>query len=324
MRVSSSQMHNAGTDAIQKQTQQMYSIQNKLSSGMEVQTAGDDPVAMNRIMRIDKSLKSIEQFERNGDYATNRLKLEDSSLTDLTEVMQRARELSLQALNGTYTATDRQQIAAEMRGLVDHAYYISNTQDFNGEYIFSGDTVDQQPFNIFYANGLPSDSDYVGDPLGARSIQIAYDADGTVDENDPTRIKISDSGAQIFMFVSNDPNGNPMADANGKISVLDSIIQLATQLENGDPPEDFMVQDLDTAITQVTFFQAEVGTRMTRIEAVTDINSNMTMNLQQNLSDFRDVDYVQGITDFQMNLTALQTSQQIFAKLNNLSLFNYL
>lgn len=316
MRISTNELHFAGVKGIKDHQQTLYKLQEELSSGRKVLTPGDDPVAMDRIMRIQKSLDTMDQYETNGDFATNRLTLSDRTLNDVTDVMQRTRELIIQGKSGTYTAENRALMAAEVRGLIDHMNALVNTQDFNGEYIYAGHDVMTTPFSLTKdADGYPTGANYNGASSGARYVQIAYDGDGQVTEDDPARIKIGDNGNEVFEID---------AAGGGTLNILQVMINVENELRNGNPPTDEQLTDVDSVIGQISEVQTDIGTRITRVEAVRDINESVRISLKENLSDMRDVDFVEGITQFQLQSTALQTAQQVYSKLNNLSLFNYL
>jgi flagellar hook-associated protein 3 FlgL len=70
--------------------------------------------------------------------------------------------------------------------------------------------------------------------------------------------------------------------------------------------------------------QADVGTRLQRIDMQNIMNKDFKLGLTNNLALLKDQDLVTGINDYQKILTSLQMSQQTFAKLSELSLFNYI
>ncbi|MBD3767987.1 MAG: flagellar hook-associated protein FlgL, partial [Gammaproteobacteria bacterium] len=138
MRISTPQINFNGIEGFRKHAEELYNIQEKLSSGQRVNRPGDDPVAAARIYVIDKSIKQLDQWNANGLYAQGKLELEDTTLTNFIDVMQRIRELTIYGMNDTQNVNGRRAIAAEMRGLLENLKALANTQDSNGEYIFAG------------------------------------------------------------------------------------------------------------------------------------------------------------------------------------------
>lgn len=415
MRISTPQINYNGIEGFRKQTEDLYNIQEKLSSTKRVNTPGDDPVAAARIYTLDKSIKQLDQWNVNGAYAQQKLELEDVTLTSFTDVMQRVRELTIYGMNDTLNTNDRKAIAAEMRGLNENLIALANTQDSNGEYIFAGDksttpayqavtaaNVTQlstglktpQPTNYFTVaatagtvvpvqlisspppappvnitttqnnqivdnfNGkiytlnatTQAYEDDQGEPLfaytgshsGARFVQISPDndhIDNANDGGDASRVRVSDMGASVFGNYSKtsatpwepsyDPNKNPQLNYN----VFDTMRELINQFETGEKGPvnaqgnstlDDLLIELDTALESVSNTQADVGTRLQRIDMQNSMNQDFKLGLTNNLGLLRDQDMVTGMDEYQKILTSLEISQQTFAKLSELSLFNYI
>jgi flagellar hook-associated protein 3 FlgL len=197
MRISTPQMNYNSMEGVRKHAETLYDIQQKLSSGQRVSTPGDDPIASSRIYRIDKSIKQMEQYNVNSDFAKGRLDLEDATLGDFTDVMQRVRELGILGMSDTQNSSGRKAIAAEMRGLLENLKSIANTQDSNGEFILSGDKTDQAPYQpVTVANvesigtGLATPKAYFTKGDGATPV--------TVNKIDGTTITVTPAANEII------------------------------------------------------------------------------------------------------------------------------
>jgi flagellar hook-associated protein 3 FlgL len=158
-------------------------------------------------------LQQSTQYTKNAGAAGDRLSLEEQALADVSNVMQRVREQSLEANNGTVDAGSRKIIATELRQRLDELMNIANRRDSNGEYLFSGYSTSTQPFAL--SGGTIS---YAGDQ-GSRSLQIG-----------PTQtINDSDSGFDVFMnikegngtFVLSGSTSNTGTGVLGASSVVD-------------------------------------------------------------------------------------------------------
>jgi len=82
--------------------------------------------------------------------------------------------------------------------------------------------------------------------------------------------------------------------------------------------------NLDQAVGHILNTRAEVGARLQRIESQLENNAAFTLQLQQTLSEVRDLDYAEAISRFQQQLAALEAAQQTYITTQRLSLFNYL
>jgi len=183
MRIASSQIFSNATTNLNRIQSDLVKTQNQISTGNRISRPSDDPAGTSDILRLQASQARLDQYQKNSDYAKNRLGLEDSNLNAVNNIMQRVRELALQADNSTLTASDRQDIRAEVQQHLDALLQIANTQDSSGEYIFGGSKGHTQPFIANAAGGY----NYNGDN-GQRLVQIG----------DGRRIAINDSGASVF------------------------------------------------------------------------------------------------------------------------------
>jgi flagellar hook-associated protein 3 FlgL len=204
MRVSTSQMNMQAVNNMLDQQNKLSKIQNQLATGKRVSIPSDDPIAAGKALNISQSISMTEQYQRNSDVVTARLDLEESSMTSMTLVLNRVRELALQGNNGTVTDADRSMIASEMRGRLDDLLALSNTRDANGEYIYAGFQGRTQPFFRDTAGGFS----YAGDD-GQRLLQIG-----------PARtVALGDSGTDVFQAIRN---------GNGYFSVADNAANVGS------------------------------------------------------------------------------------------------
>jgi flagellar hook-associated protein 3 FlgL len=85
-----------------------------------------------------------------------------------------------------------------------------------------------------------------------------------------------------------------------------------------------VMQRLSNGLTNVLTVQASIGSRMKETESVQDTNEDLQLQYSKTLSGLRDLDYAQAISDFSQNQMLLEATRQSFAKVQGLSLFNYI
>lgn len=185
-RISSQQVFSGGINRLQDLNTTLNKTQQQISTGKKVNQPSDDPVAAARILKLDQEVKRIETYQRNADLADNRLQQEESALSSSVDIIQRIRELTVQAGNGALSVNDRQSISAELRERIDQLADVTNTQDASGEYIFSG-FQGHQPAFVKEPDGTWN---YNGDE-GQRVLEI----------DDGVTVPISDPGKGIFVDV---------------------------------------------------------------------------------------------------------------------------
>ena len=209
-RISTSLAQQLGINSILSQQAQVNQTQQQISLGKRILTPSDDPAGSVYILDLNQSISRTEQFQSNIEYARNRLSLSDSTLQNVTNSIQRVRELAIQGFNDTNTAEDRGFIAQEIFQRLDELLALSNTKDANGDFLYAGFKSQTQAFTGSASTGTFS---YQGDQ-GQRLIQIGENR-SLADNN---------SGAEVF-FNLKDKNGNPE-------DMFSTLYGLATDLAN--------------------------------------------------------------------------------------------
>jgi len=199
MRVSTSGAFASGQSAMQRLQAALDFTQRQISSGRRILTPSDDPIGSARAIEIRESISRLEQFDRNATIATNRLSQEESALSSVNNVLQRVRELAVQANNGTQTNETRRLIAVELRQNLDALVQIANQKDGNGSYLFAGNLEGAAP--VTRSGGSYT---YNGDQ-GQRFIQIG----------ESRQVADGDSGAAIFFAIR---NGNGTFNTSASVS----------------------------------------------------------------------------------------------------------
>ncbi len=187
MRVSTQSSFQAGLTAIQRLQAALDQTQRQISSGRRILKPSDDPIAASRAVELREAISRLSQFDRNGGIATNRLAQEESALTSVNNVLQRVRELSLQANNGTQSNESRVQIGAEMRQLLGNLVELANQKDGNGQYMFAGHLEEVRPVTRSAAG-----FQYNGDQ-GQRLIQVG----------ESRQVADGDPGSDVFFRIRN-------------------------------------------------------------------------------------------------------------------------
>ena len=118
----------------------MYDKQDQLATGKRIRRASDDPILSSRVLKYSTDLSELGQYERNTTDALSWLEITESAVYDNVQLLQRARELSVQAANGTNSADDTKKIAEEIKGLTKQLIGNGNLT-YAGRYIFSGTEI---------------------------------------------------------------------------------------------------------------------------------------------------------------------------------------
>jgi len=191
MRLSSQAIHMNAVKVMLQQQQALAKIQTQVATGKRVNTPADDPIAAVHILELERAQLESAQYAKNSALARSRLNLEEQALADIGTVLQRVRELVVQASNtGTMNDADRRSIAVELESRLEELQDIGNRRDGGGEYLFSGFSTLTRPF----AGAASGTVSYAGDQ-GSRQLQVG-----------PTqRVSDGHSGFDVFMNI---PGGN--------------------------------------------------------------------------------------------------------------------
>jgi flagellin len=109
----------------------------RLSSGVGIASAADDPAGQAITGRMKSQLTGMREAMRSISDATSMLQVADSALSNINDSLQRLRELAVASGNGSYTAGDRDALQAEANQLLSHITLTGNGASFNDQAIFS-------------------------------------------------------------------------------------------------------------------------------------------------------------------------------------------
>jgi len=112
----------------------------KLSSGLRINKAADDAAGLAISEKMRSQIRGLDQAVRNAQDGISLIQTAEGALNETHSILQRMRELAVQAANDTYTAEDRQQIQAEINQLTMEIDRIAATTQFNGKLLLNGDS----------------------------------------------------------------------------------------------------------------------------------------------------------------------------------------
>lgn len=104
----------------------------RLSSGLRINGASDDAAGLAISQRMNAQIKGMNQATRNAQDGISLIQTAEGSMSTISDILQRMRELAVQADNGTYSTTDKASIKSEMDQLTKEIDHIATTASFNG------------------------------------------------------------------------------------------------------------------------------------------------------------------------------------------------
>ena len=119
-------------------TQALQKSMEKLASGEKINRAGDDASGLSISEKMRSQIRGLNQASRNIGDAISFTNVAEGYLQETTDVLQRIRELAVQASNGVFSAEDRMQIQVEVSQLVAEVDRIASSAQFNGMSLLTG------------------------------------------------------------------------------------------------------------------------------------------------------------------------------------------
>lgn len=114
---------------------------NKLSSGLRINKAGDDAAGLAISEKMRSQIRGMEQADRNVQDGVSLVQTAEGATEEIGNIVQRMRELSVQASNETNTVSDRTKITEELTQLNDEINRIADSTKFNGKNVLNGTEV---------------------------------------------------------------------------------------------------------------------------------------------------------------------------------------
>ena len=293
MRISTAQYYRVNAEQMQARQNKVAETQAKLGSGKQILHPSEDPNKADLISRLEGAKEKQKVYGKNLDAAETRLTAEETVLTSMIQIMQRITELGIQAGNDTLGDEDRDVIGAEVRALRGELLNLSNTRDLSGNYIFSGNKVDQPAF--------------VENPSG----EVIYNGDYgrfEINVSDVRKMSINTIGPELF--------------TSADFATLDDMVSKLAD-DDGDGIR-AAIGGLHAIHDKLTVSYGTMAGRVSEIESQRAIIEDTQLRLDELLMREDDLDYATAVTELTQESLALQALQSSFAKLSQMSLFDYI
>ena len=305
MKISTSQLFDNSVNQMNRQQSKIAEMQAKLASGKQIVKPSDDSEKSAVIQRLQTAIDRQSVYERSLDTAENRLASEESALMSSERILQRIRQLAVQSNTDTLSVDDKEILANEITSLREELLSLANTQDANGNYVFAGSNVQTKAFDV----NADGDIIYQGDKTQT-----------SVDISDQRRLVLNRAGDEVFASVDRVVDGDTQ-----DISFFKVIDDFAQALAGDD--EDALnlgLEEISSITEGMGASIADLGARISTVSNQREILEDTNLRYQDLLSNAQDLDYATAVTKLSAELLSLEAAQASFAKISQLSLFNYI
>ncbi|HBU49447.1 MAG TPA: hypothetical protein DEB46_14165 [Myxococcales bacterium] len=298
MRVSEYGNFRARVAAMGGAREALDTTQKQLASGHRFSRPGEDPAAMSRLVRIERYEGDLERYRSNIDFGEGMINTANDAYQAIIEVLNDARTTA-NMMADSFQNGERQSQAETVQSMLDSLKSLANTQ-FDGLFVFGGH--------------LNATAPYVEDPLDSDNVAFVGDAGVLeVDVGEGSRVRI---------------NHNATVGLNGAGGGVD-IFALTQQLRDALSADDqgavqASLDEWETAIDQVTQAQSDMGANFQRLQTHKRINEVFKVELERTRSSLQDTDFAEAASELSLRQTAYEASLASSARVQGLSLLNYM
>jgi flagellar hook-associated protein 3 FlgL len=279
-------------EAIQRSVSGLEESHSQVASGTRLRNAADDPAGYVGAMSADRRLAALVQYRRNVSAAEARLGAEEAVLDQVTNLIERGRELAISQAAANGTTQTRLIAKAEVDQLLAEAVKLGNSKQGNS-WLFGGDFSDSAPFT---PSGVV---DPARPPVGGGSVEIG----------EGQTVSLNHDGQRVFV----------------DSGVFAAFQQLSTALGTDDTPGvAASITSLVTSFDAVQDVLGETGARVRQLETASANIESLELTLRTQRSDLADIDIEEAISRLASRQTAYEAALLATARLNSLSLTDYL
>lgn len=312
MRISSSNFSTNFDYQVQNLEQKQDTLQEEASSGLSVTSPSDNPSVMAQVLTLQTASSANTQYQNNITQLQASATTTATAMNSLQSLVSQVNEIATSASSGTTSTTQLAAYATQVEALIQQAVQIGNTQDADGNYIFSGTATATQPF--------VATTDASGNVTG-----VAYQGNSDVASSDiGSNMSVS---AQV-PGVNNSGSGAEglFGDSRTGADLFNHMIALQQDLASGntsaiastDAPA--LNTDEDNIVNQIS----ANGVTQAALTAANNIATSQTTNLTTQISGDTNADLAQTLTELDQTQTAYQAALESGTMVMNMSLLNFL
>lgn len=282
-------------------TTRINTSQNQVSTGKRITQPSDDPLGTQRSIDLRGSLEGTQQYTRTVQDSNGWLQMSDDALGQISDVIHRVQELTVQGGSDTTSQTARDSIAAEIDQLVQAVKQNANTS-YQGAYVFSGTKTTTPP----YQQG--ADDTYQGDGgTVARSIGPGIS------------VGINQLGSDFLGSGGTPGDGKLLSTLRGIAAHLRSPLASDHDLLRTSD-----LSTLDKNLDQLNQARSATGAVMNRLDAAESRLADVEVTTTKVLSTNEDADMATSILNYTQQSNALQAALKTGASLIQPSLLDFL
>jgi len=289
-------------NALTRNERAMGQTMERLSTGLRINSAADDAAGLAISSKMTSQINGLNQAVRNTNDAISMVQTAEGALIEVANMLQRMRELSVQAASGTNTSSDNAALNSEYESLRDEITRIAVNTEWNGTAVFGQAANSSKAFQVG-ANASQTISVTFGNFNAGSSAGVAgkFASDGSTLDN-------TDSSASS-KFLALDIDGSTGSSTG---DIVDTDILTAARATTA-------IYTLDSAISAVNTERASYGAAINRLEYAADNLANVSQNAQASRSRVLDADYATETTELARTQIIQQAATAMLSQANQSS-----
>ncbi|WP_324670191.1 flagellin N-terminal helical domain-containing protein [Geochorda subterranea] len=277
----------------------------RLSSGLRINRAADDAAGLAISEKMRGQIRGLNQAVRNAQDGISLIQTAEGALNETHAILQRMRELAVQATNDTLTESDREQIQKEINQLTAEVQRISIYTEFNTQRLLDGTYTNKQ-FHIGANQSQVIQFSIANMGVGEfTSSGVAVGALALVQTGAVTNSAGTTVNEFTFVYYS----------GTGTLAQLTSTVGYALSVMSTSSAE-LAISKFNNAIESVSFERSKLGALQNRLEHTINNLSVAAENLTAAESRIRDADMAQEMMNFVRNQILLQSGTAMLAQAN--------
>lgn len=287
-------------NALTKNERAMGQTMERLATGLRINSAADDAAGLAISSKMTSQINGLNQAVRNTNDAISMVQTADGALIEVSNMLQRMRELSVQAASGTNTSGDNAALNSEYEALRDEITRIAVNTEWNGTAVFGQAADNAKSFQVG-ANASQTISVTFGNFNAGSSAGIA----GKFAVNGSTLDNTDSSASSKFLALDIDGGSNTG-------DIVDTDILTAAHATTA-------IYVMDAAISAVNTERASYGAAINRLEYAADNLANVSQNAQASRSRILDADYASETTELARTQIIQQAATAMLSQANQSS-----
>ena len=271
-------------NALTKNERAMSQTMERLSTGSRINSASDDAAGLAISSKMTSQINGLNMAVRNANDGISMVQTADGALVEVANMLQRMRELAVQAASDTNTATDRDSLDLEFEALTDEIDRIGETTQFNGTLLLDGS-------------------------LGAITFQVGANASQTIGVTFGSVDTDTGEGNALGLMNALDTVGlgNGTDDTDKDLDFSDLQDKTNASLA---------ITRVDNAIAQLNEHRATLGATINRLEYAADNLANVSQNASASRSRILDADYAAETTELARTQIIQQAGTAMLSQAN--------